>query len=42
MLASVGILRQIANVIDLNALASAGGFISLMSSGVAGNQGTLQ
>ena len=42
MLASVGILRQIASVIDLNALASAGGFISLMSSGVAGNQGTLQ
>ena len=42
MLASVGILRQIASVIDLNALASAGGFISLMSAGVAGNQGTLQ
>ena len=42
MLASVGILRQIASVIDLNALASAGGFISLMSSGVNGNQGTLQ
>ena len=42
MLTSIGILRQIASVIDLNALASAGGFISLMSSGVAGNQGTLQ
>lgn len=42
MLTSVGILRQIANIIDLNALASAGGFISLMSSGVGGNQGTLQ
>lgn len=42
MLTSVGILRQIASIIDLNALASAGGFISLMSSGVGGNQGTLQ
>ena len=42
MLASVGILRQIANVIDLNALTSAGGFISLMSSGVRDNKETLQ
>lgn len=42
MLTSVGILRQIASIIDLNALASAGGFISLMSSGVGGNQGMLQ
>ena len=42
MLTSVGILRQIASIIDLNALASAGGFISLMSSGVDGKQGTLQ
>lgn len=42
ILASVGILRQIANTIDLNALTSAGGFISLMSSGISGNRETLQ
>ena len=42
ILTSVGILRQIANVIDLNALTSAGGFISLMSSGVRDNKETLQ
>ena len=42
ILASVGILRQIANTIDLNALTSAGGFISLMSSGISGNKETLQ
>lgn len=42
ILASVGALRSIANVIDLNALTSAGGFISLMSSGISGNRETLQ
>ena len=42
MLASVGILRQIASVIDLNALTSAGGFAQLMSSGVGNNRDTLQ
>ena len=42
MLASVGILRQIANVIDLNALSSAGGFASLMQTGVHSNKETLQ
>lgn len=42
MLASVGILRQIASVIDLNALASAGGFAQLLSAGVAGGRESLQ
>lgn len=42
MLASVGILRQIANVIDLNALTSAGGFANLISSGISHNREPLQ
>lgn len=42
ILASVGALRQIANVIDLNALSSAGGFISLMSSSIHDKREPLQ
>jgi hypothetical protein len=42
MLASVGILRQIANVIDLNALASSGGFGHLVAGSIGSHSGTLQ
>ena len=42
MLASVGILRQIANVIDLNALASSGGFGNLVAGSIGSHSGTLQ
>ena len=42
MLASVGILRQIASVIDLNALASAGGFGSLAAGSIGSYKDVLQ
>lgn len=42
MLASVGILRQIASVIDLNALASAGGFGNLVAGSIGGHKEVLQ
>ena len=42
MLASVGILRQIASVIDLNALASAGGFGNLIAGSIGGHKEVLQ
>lgn len=42
MLTSVGILRQIANIIDLNALASSGGFGHLVAGSIGSHSDTLQ